>query len=126
RAALCFRLGLLLTFVLVVLRVKGAILIGILTSTVLAIIVEAIAHAGPSIVDGKPNPAGWSLNVPKLPSTIIDTPDLSLLGQFNVLGSWSRAGWLVTLMFVFTLLLTDFFDTMGTMVAVAQEGGRVE
>jgi AGZA family xanthine/uracil permease-like MFS transporter len=124
--ALVFVVGLLLTFVLVVLRVKGAILIGILSSTVLAIIVEAIAHAGPSIVDGKPNPAGWSLNVPKLPSTIIDTPDLSLLGQFNVLGSWSRAGWLVTLMFVFTLMLTDFFDTMGTMVAVAQEGGLLQ
>jgi AGZA family xanthine/uracil permease-like MFS transporter len=124
--ALVFVLGLLLTFVLVVLRVKGAILIGILSSTVLAIIVEAIAHVGPSIVNGKPNPAGWSLNVPKLPSTIIDTPDLSTLGQFNVLGSWSRAGWLVTLMFVFTLLLTDFFDTMGTMVAVAQEGGLLQ
>jgi AGZA family xanthine/uracil permease-like MFS transporter len=120
--ALVFVLGLLLTLVLVVRRVKGAILIGILGSTVLAIIVEAVAKAGPSFVNGKPNPKGWSLNVPKLPSTIVDTPDLSLLGKFNVLDSWSRAGWLVALLFVFTLLLTDFFDTMGTMVAVAQEG----
>ncbi|HLL67867.1 MAG TPA: NCS2 family permease [Micromonosporaceae bacterium] len=120
--ALVFILGLLLTLVLVVRRVKGAILIGILGSTVLAIVVEALAKAGPGFVDGEPNPKGWSLNVPKLPSSIVDTPDLSLLGNFNLLGSWSRAGWLVALLFVFTLLLTDFFDTMGTMVAVAQEG----
>ena len=53
-------------------------------------------------------------------------PDLSLLGNFNVLDSWSRAGWLVVLMFVFTLLITDFFDTMGTMVAVGQEGGMLD
>jgi AGZA family xanthine/uracil permease-like MFS transporter len=124
--ALVFVLGLLFTLVLVVRRVKGAILIGILGSTVLAIVVEALTKTGPSFVNGKPNPKGWSLNVPTLPKNIFDIPDLSLLGKFNVLGSWPRAGWLVALMFVFALLLTDFFDTMGTMVAVAQEGGMLE
>jgi AGZA family xanthine/uracil permease-like MFS transporter len=124
--ALVFVLGLLLTLFLVVRRVKGAILIGILGSTVLAIIVEALTKTGPSFVNGKPNPKGWSLNVPTLPKNIIDKPDLSLLGHFNVLNSWSRAGWLVALMFVFALLLTDFFDTMGTMVAVAQEGDLLD
>ncbi|MEV4626710.1 NCS2 family permease [Micromonospora sp. NPDC049523] len=124
--ALVFVLGLLVTLVLVVRKVRGAILIGIVASTVLAIVVEAIANVGPSFVDGKPNPSGWSLNVPELPSTVLDTPDLSLLGNFNVLGSWSTAGWLVALMFVFTLLVTDFFDTMGTMVAVAQEGDLLD
>jgi adenine/guanine/hypoxanthine permease len=122
-----FAVGLLFTLILVVRKVRGAILIGIVCSTVLAIIVEAIAKVGPA---GGPNgnPHGWSLNVPKLPaaSGIVDTPDLSLLGKFNVLDSWSRAGWLVVLMFVFTLLLTDFFDTMGTMVAVGQEGSLLD
>ena len=124
--ALVFVLGLLLTLVLFVRKVKGAILIGILVTTVLAIIVEAIAKVGPSFVDGKPNPSGWSLNVPTLPDKIVDVPDLSLLGKFNVLDSWGRAGWLVVLMFIFTLLITDFFDTMGTMVAVGQEGGLLD
>jgi AGZA family xanthine/uracil permease-like MFS transporter len=123
---LVFVLGLLLTVVLVARRVRGAILIGILASTVLAIIVEAIGHIGPSVVDGKPNPKGWALNVPTLPEKVVDLPDLSLLGEFNVLGSWSRAGWLVPLMFVFTLLITDFFDTMGTMVAIGQEGNMLD
>ena len=120
--ALAFTLGLILTVILVVRRVRGAILIGILASTLLAILIEAIANVGPSFVDGKPNPKGWSLNVPQLPDKFIDLPDLSLLGKFDVLGSWSSAGWLIALMFVFTLMVTDFFDTMGTMVAVAQEG----
>jgi adenine/guanine/hypoxanthine permease len=124
--ALVFVVGLLLTLVLVARRIKGAILIGILASTVLAIVVEAIADVGPSFVNGRPNPAGWSLNVPELPERIVGLPDLSLLGNFNVLDSWSRAGWLVALMFVFTLIITDFFDTMGTMVAVGQEGGLLD
>jgi adenine/guanine/hypoxanthine permease len=124
--SLVFVVGLLFTLILFVRRVKGAILIGILATTALAIIVEAIAHVGPSFVDGKPNPHGWSLNVPALPDKVVDTPDLSLLGKFNVLDSWGRAGWLVVIMFIFTLLITDFFDTMGTMVAVGQEGGLLD
>jgi AGZA family xanthine/uracil permease-like MFS transporter len=124
--ALVFVVGLLLTIVLFVRKVKGAILIGILATTVLAIIVEAIAKVGPSFVDGKPNPSGWSLNVPALPDKIVDTPDLSLLGKFNVFDSWGRAGVLVVIMFIFTLLITDFFDTMGTMVAVGQEGDLLD
>jgi AGZA family xanthine/uracil permease-like MFS transporter len=120
--ALVFVLGLLFTLVLVVRKVKGAILLGILASTVLAIIVEAIAGVGSVVED----PHGWSLNVPTWPSQVVSTPDLSLIGDFNVLDSWSRAGWLVCVMFIFTLMITDFFDTMGTMVAVGQEGDLLD
>lgn len=118
---LVFVLGLLLTIVLMVRKVKGAILIGIVATTVLAIIVEAITKVG-SVVQ---NPHGWSLNVPTTPDKWFDLPDLSLLGQFNLFHSWQTAGIVVCAMFVFTLLLTDFFDSMGTMVAVGQEGDLV-
>lgn len=121
---LVFVVGLLAMLVLVVRRVKGAILIGIVGTTILAIVVEALVRVGPSA--GGKNPTGWGLNVPKLPDTVADLPDFGLLGQFNLLGSWQRAGVVAALMFVFTLLLTDFFDTMGTMVGVAQEGGLVD
>jgi len=122
---LVFVIGLLATFVMVARKVKGAILIGIVGSTILAIIVEAVAQVGAQSPGGQ-NPEGWSLNVPAWPDRIVDLPDLSLLGRFDLLGSWERAGWLVALMFVFTLLLTDFFDTMGTMVAVGQEGDLLD
>ncbi|WP_051105263.1 NCS2 family permease [Catelliglobosispora koreensis] len=115
---LVFVLGLLLTIVLMVRKVKGALLIGIVTTTVIAIVVQAIAKIGPGA-------RGWSLNVPEIPKTWFAVPDLSLIGQFNVLDSWAKAGPLVCAMFVFTLLITDFFDSMGTMVAVGQEGGLV-
>ncbi|HZM76275.1 MAG TPA: NCS2 family permease [Candidatus Limnocylindrales bacterium] len=115
---LVFVVGLLLTIVLVVRKVKGAILIGIGATTVLAIVVEAIAKVG----SGE---RGWSLNVPRVPEKWFGKPDFSLLGQFNLFDSWKTAGVVVCAMFVFTLLITDFFDTMGTMVAVGQEGGLV-
>jgi AGZA family xanthine/uracil permease-like MFS transporter len=121
---LVFFVALALTLILLVRRVRGAILIGILAGAALAIVIEAIADIGPSFVPpDRVNPDGWRLNVPELPDRVVDTPDLGLVGQFNVLGSWRSAGWLVVLMFVFTLLLADFFDTMGTVVAVGQEGG---
>ncbi|GIH11358.1 MFS transporter [Rhizocola hellebori] len=115
---LVFVLGLLFTIVLLVRKVRGAILIGIITTTALAVVVEAIASLGSS-------KTGWSLNVPKVPQKWIDVPDLSLLGKFNLFHSWQVAGAVVCAMFVFTLLLTDFFDSMGTMVAVGQEAGLV-
>ncbi len=118
-----FVLGLAAMLVMIVLRVRGAILIGIIGSTVLAIVIEAITHIG---AQSAQNPKGWSLNVPTWPKKIVDVPDLGLLGHFNVFGSWRQAGILVTLMFVFTLLLSDFFDTMGTMVAVGQEADLLD
>ncbi len=120
---LVFAIGLLGMIVLMVLKVRGAILIGIVGTTVLAIVVESIGHLGSLSAS---NPAGWSLNVPKVPDKIVAVPDLALLGNFNVLGSWRTAGVLVTVLFVFTLLLSDFFDTMGTMVAVGQEAGLLD
>jgi len=126
---LVFLFALLLTIILMVRKVKGAILIGIVAAAILAIVVESIAKIGPSFTPpDKVNPIGWSLNVPAVPKAdqIVSTPDLGLLGKFDVLGSWQTAGWLVALMFAFTLLLTDFFDTMGTMVAVGQEGNLLD
>ncbi|WP_030440683.1 NCS2 family permease [Actinoplanes subtropicus] len=120
--SMVFVIGLLFSLVLFARKVKGAILIGILGTTVLAIIVEAIAKVGSSAT----NPHGWSLNVPKLPEKVVSTPDLSLIGHFDLFNSWSRAGWLVCAMFVFTLVITDFFDTMGTMVAIGQEGDLLD
>lgn len=116
-----FLVGLLLTAVLVMRKVRGAIIIGMATSTVLAIIVEAVFKPGPSLVDGKPVPSGWQLNVPTLPSDIIALPDLSLIGDVDPFGGFARVGVLAALMIVFTLMLSDFFDTMGTVVGLSAE-----
>jgi AGZA family xanthine/uracil permease-like MFS transporter len=125
--ALVFVLGLLVTAVLVARRVKGAILIGIIGSTILAIIVEAIVKAGPTFVKpGVINPKGWSLNVPKLPDHITGTPDLSLVGHFTLYGAFARVGFLAAVLFAFTLILADFFDAMGTIVGIGSEAGLLD
>ena len=121
---LVFVFGLLLTAVLVARRMRAAILIGIVVTTVLAIIVEAIAGVGAAFTPGNPpvvNDAGWQLNVPALPSQLFDLPDLSLLGGFSLFGGFARAGVVTALLLVFTLMLADFFDTMGTVVGVGAE-----
>ncbi len=124
---LVFVVGLLAIIVMMVRKVKGAILIGIVGATVLAVVIESIADIGPSfIAPGKINPHGWGLNVPAIPDQAVQTPDFGLLGDFSLLGSWDRVGVIAVLLFVFTLLLADFFDTMGTMTAIGAEAGLLD
>ncbi|HET6625991.1 MAG TPA: NCS2 family permease [Nocardioidaceae bacterium] len=117
-----FAFGLVLVIALYVRRVKGAILISIIITTVLAVIVEAIAEIGPTVLgEGKTNPKGWNLNVPAWPDKIVDVPDFSLLGEFSLFGSFEQVGVITAVLFIFTLMLADFFDTMGTMTAIGAE-----
>ena len=116
-----FCLGLILVFALHVLKVRGGILISIVVTTVIAIIVEAVADIGPAFSAAGVNPVGWGLTVPAWPSDVVGTPDLQLLGEFNLLGSWDHAGVVTAALLVFTLMLADFFDTMGTMTAIGAE-----
>jgi AGZA family xanthine/uracil permease-like MFS transporter len=108
--------------------VKGAILIGIIGTTVLAILLEAVVGiGGQNDAKGKlVNPTGWGLNVPKIPSKLMDIPDFGLLGQFSLLGSFAKIGAVSVVLLVFTLMLADFFDTMGTMVAIGAEAGLLD
>ncbi|WP_345522257.1 NCS2 family permease [Nocardioides conyzicola] len=117
---LVFAVGLLLVIALWVRHVKGAILISIIITTVFAFVVEAIADVGKASAD---NPKGWSLNVPAWPDKIVDTPHFDTLGEFSLLGSFQNVGVVTALLLVFTLLLADFFDTMGTMTAIGAEAG---
>ncbi len=126
---LVFVIGLATIIVLYVLRVRGAILIGIIGGTVLAIVVEAIAKIGPREFDENGqvvNPQAWGLGVPALPDQVLDVPDFGLLGQFSLLGSFRSIGIVAAMLLVFTLLLADFFDTMGTMVAIGAEAGLLD
>ncbi|WP_432848128.1 NCS2 family permease [Amycolatopsis sp. CA-161197] len=116
-----FVVGLLLTAILVAKKVKGAILIGVLGSTVLAIVVEALVKAGPS---NGTNPKGWNLGYPALPSNVVGTPDLSLVGDVSF-GAWTRLPIITVVLLVFTLVLADFFDAMGTMTGLGKEAGLI-
>ena len=121
---LVFVVGVFLIAILLIRKVKGAILIGIVAATVLAMVLEAVFGIGPRQFDDQgrlTNPDAWGLTVPRLPDSITNTPDLGILGQFNLLGSFEKLGAITAIMFVFSLLLADFFDTMGTVVAIGTE-----
>ncbi|GAA4422292.1 NCS2 family permease [Actinokineospora soli] len=119
---LVFVVGLIVTAILVAKRVRGAILIGVAVGTVLAIVVEAIVKAGPSLGT---NPKGWNLGYPALPEQVFGIPDLSLVGDVSF-GAWWRVPALTAALLVFTLVLTDFFDTIGTMTGLGKEAGLVD
>lgn len=122
-----FIVGLMFIVALMVRKTKGALLIGIISATVLAIIVENAFKIGPNFVaPDKVNPKGWGLNVPALPDKVIATPDFSLLGSFNLLGSFSKISAVAAILLVFTLLLSDFFDTVGTVTAIGHESGLID
>ena len=122
-----FIVGLMLIVALMVRKTKGALLIGIISATVLAIIVENAFKIGPNFVaPDKVNPKGWGLNVPALPEKVVATPDFSLLGSFNLLGSFSKISAIAAILLVFTLLLSDFFDTVGTVTAIGHEADLID
>ena len=117
-----FVFTLLLTGVLVVRRVRGGILIGLVAGTLVAVAIEAIWHLGSAVE----KPGGWSLSVPTLSGSPFALPDLSLVGEFTLHGSFGRIGVLAATMFVFTLVFANFFDAMGTFTGLAREAGLAD
>jgi adenine/guanine/hypoxanthine permease len=125
---LVFVVGLLLMVLLVARQTKGAILIGIVATTVLAVIVEAVAKVGASVTPGQPpNPAAWQLVVPRLPEQIFGFNNpLVLFREFDPFGAFGSVSVILALLLIFTLLITDFFDTMGTIVGVGGQAGLIK
>ncbi|WP_030215909.1 NCS2 family permease [Streptomyces sp. NRRL WC-3626] len=107
---LVFILGALLTLALIVRKVPGAILISIVAMTVLAVIINAVADI-PS----------WGLTTPTWPGNPVATPDFGLIGEVSLFGGFGKVGVLTGVLFVFTVLLSCFFDAMGTIMGVSDE-----
>jgi AGZA family xanthine/uracil permease-like MFS transporter len=109
---LIFILGTLLTLTLIIRRVSGAILISIVSMTGLALIIN-------TLVDIKPG--AWGLTVPQWPGTPVSSPDFGLIGKVSLFGGFHQVGFLTGVLFVFTVLLSCFFDAMGTILGVSDE-----
>jgi adenine/guanine/hypoxanthine permease len=114
---LIFVLGTLLTLALLIRRMPGAILISIVAMTVLAMIIDAAANV----------PAGqWGLTVPTWPGNPVASPDFGLIGKVSLFGGFHKVGLLTGILFVFTVLLSCFFDAMGTILGVSDEAGLLD
>jgi AGZA family xanthine/uracil permease-like MFS transporter len=102
--------GLLLTAILLKLKVKGALLIGIMGSTGLAI---AINYASGLTAFASPN-------IAKLPASVVSMPDFSTMGRFDF-RAISQLGVITASILVFSVMLSDFFDTLGTVIGLGGE-----
>jgi adenine/guanine/hypoxanthine permease len=112
---LVFVVGLVLAAVLVTRRVKGGLMIAIIASTVLAIVInQGFGHS-----------AIWTNGVAHVPDTWVSTPHFDLLGHFSF-GFFSVLGTATTIAAVLAVMLSDFFDTMGTVTALGAEAGLLD
>ncbi|WP_434441860.1 NCS2 family permease [Lentzea sp. E54] len=107
-----FCLGLLLMIVLMARGVPGAVLISIVVATVVAVVVNSVFHV-----------QNWGLVTPSLPSSIVGSPDFGLFGRVDLFGGFVSAGVIAATIFLFTLVLSGFFDAMGTITSVSDEAG---
>ncbi|MER6769541.1 NCS2 family permease [Streptomyces bacillaris] len=108
---LIFCVTLLLIFMLQARNIPGAILIGIIVGTLVAIVINAIAD-----IDAK----AWSSGPPALDGSAVAMPDFSLFGNVEF-GGWGDVGVMTVGMIVFTLVLAGFFDAMATIIGVGTE-----
>jgi AGZA family xanthine/uracil permease-like MFS transporter len=102
--AFVFLIGLLITIALYVLKIRAALIISILVTTIIALVA----------------------NVAKVPTDLVLTPSFATIGQFNVTEVFSKLGLITALLTIFAIMLSDFFDTMGTVTGVAAEAGLAQ
>jgi adenine/guanine/hypoxanthine permease len=111
-----FLIGFVLTAWLMARRVRGALLLGIVVTTIIAIVLNG-ALAG---WKGFPAPGAA-----RLPTALVRLPDFSTFGRLD-LGVIAKLGLVTTILVTFSIMLSDFFDTMGTIIGVGGKGGFLD
>ncbi len=107
--------GLLVTATLLVRRVPGAIVYGIVASTVLGILTHAPLYPGPH---------GTLVAFGGFPDGIVAPPvwPSGLIGALDIRGALALGAAAV----VFTFFFVDFFDATGTLVGLASRAGYLD
>jgi len=85
--------------------VKAAIFWGIVVATIAAFIVPG--------------------DITSMPDEPFQGPDFSLVGDFSF-GYWGELGVLTSILVVISIMLSDFFDTMGTLIGVGAQAGYLD
>lgn len=106
--------GLLLTAVLLALRVKGAILWGILATSIIAIASRAEVYPGAEGLGAFQGLGGGIVAAPVWPT--------DLIGQMDIAGALGFG----LLSVIFTFFFVDFFDSTGTLTGLAHRAGYLD
>jgi AGZA family xanthine/uracil permease-like MFS transporter len=93
--------GLFITIALYVRRVPAALLISLAVTTLLAIVT----------------------GVKAIPSPLFVSPNFGTLFQANPTEVFTQLGLVTAVLVIFSIMLSDFFDTMGTVTAVSEQAG---
>lgn len=104
REAAVTLIGLLIAVILMSLRWKGAMIITIIATTIVAL----------------------AMRVVEWPESINASVSFDTLFQIDLSNSFAQLGVMAAILTIFTFMLTDFFDTMGTATAIAEQAGLVE
>jgi len=111
-------MGILFTFALRAIRFRGDLLVGIIGTTILATLVNHWTNHTSFVNDGAVWP-GWH--------HLYQSPDFGLVGKFSLDSfSSSQLGIIASLVWVFSLFLSDFFDFSGTAIGVGKQAGYVD
>lgn len=102
-----FLIGLIVTSFLVMKNIKGALIIGIVFTTVLSIPIGRVWGDATELF-GSATIVSWN--------GIFSSPDFSLLFQLDLIGSLALS--IIPVIFVF--LFTDLFDSLSTFIGVAE------
>ncbi|HKB26519.1 MAG TPA: NCS2 family permease [Methylomirabilota bacterium] len=111
-----FLLGFILTAWLMARRMRGALLLGIVLTTLLAIVLNGVL-------------ADWrgfaTPGAARIPGAIVQPPDLSTFGRLDF-GLVAKLGVVTAVLVTFSIMLSDFFDTMGTIIGVGGKAGFLD
>ena len=99
--------GILLTAILLVRKIKGAILIGIIVTTLLSAGIGRWWNAEATVVNFK---------------GVFAAPDFSLLGQLDLWGSLQFS----VLPVIFAFVFTDLFDSLSTLVGLTEAANLLD
>lgn len=94
-------IGIFLAIGLYVLKIRGALILSIVITTVIAL----------------------GLGVTKVPDTLTASYSFSTIAQLDPFKVFSTMGIYVAILTIFSIMLIDFFDTMGTVTGVAEQAG---
>jgi adenine/guanine/hypoxanthine permease len=108
--------GLVVTLWLLARGNTGTLLLGILLATLLAVIVNIITGGRAFPIPGQA----------VIPRAIVAWPDFSSLGSGVNLEVFARVGMVTALVTIFSIMLSDFFDTMGTVIGIGGEAGWLD
>jgi len=111
-----FVFGLLLIILLYIRRVRGALLMGILATTALAVLVNELLLDGTGF--GTAATFGNPVDFP-------DSTNFALVGNFS-LSFFAELGIIAAVIAIFTVMLSDFFDTMGTAIGLGREANLLD